>query len=136
MQITKHFNLKEFASKADPYPEEWIGPRLTPLCQVLEVIREALGGLPLKITSGYRSVAYNNALIVKAKREKKTLPAKHSSHIEGLAVDFIPPKQMKGVRALEIIEELIKEKRIPDGGLSFYPDGHIHYDMRGKRARW
>lgn len=136
MQISKHFNLKEFASKVDPYPEEWIGPRLTPLCQTLEIIREALGGLPLRITSGYRSAAYNDTLIAKAKKEKRTPPAKHSLHIEGLAVDFIPPRQMKGERALEIVEGLIKEKIIPDGGLSLYPDGHIHYDMRGKRARW
>lgn len=136
MQVTEHFHSREFASKADPYPEEWIGPRLTPLCMALEVIRETLGGLPLVITSGYRSAAHNEALIAQAKRQGWRPPAKHSLHIEGKAADFLPPKPMHPERALEIIEGLIQEKLIPQGGLSLYPDGHIHYDIRGTRARW
>jgi hypothetical protein len=61
--ITPSFAVEEFACRdGSPYPKELIGSRLLPLCQVLEVVREAAGGRPLRIISGFRSEAYNRKI--------------------------------------------------------------------------
>lgn len=137
MLITEHFKLEEFKCKnGEAYPVEWIATRLKPLCLALEEIRKALG-VPLQITSGYRSKAYNGDLREKAIARGRTPPAKFSQHMLGNAVDFVPVGLKKsGKEILKIIENLINKDIIPQGGLSSYPDGHIHYDQRGHLARW
>jgi uncharacterized protein YcbK (DUF882 family) len=40
------------------------------------------------------------------------------------------PKQLAA-----IIEKLIAEKKMKQGGLGIYP-GFVHYDVRGTKARW
>lgn len=137
MLITEHFQLKEFQCRSgEAYPQEWIKLRLKPLCEALEKIRKALG-CPLRITSGYRSKTWNERLRQEAMRIGKKLPAKNSMHIQGKGVDFVPVNCKKTKHEiLKTIENLINRDDIPQGGLSVYSDGHVHYDQRGFIARW
>lgn len=132
MQITEHFSSEEFAQPARhgfetvAYPQEWVRGRLQLLCEVLEVIRAELGGKPIQILSGYRSLAYNRAIG----------GARQSQHMEGRAADV----QIEGVspsKVHAVILRLYNEQKIKIGGLGQYPT-FIHVDIRqGNRlARW
>lgn len=88
MQLTPHFHLAEFVvSQAatrlglrnEPGSAEL--RNLERLALVLEDVREALGGQPIIITSGYRSAAVNNAIA----------GAPASAHLDGRAADFVVP---------------------------------------------
>jgi zinc D-Ala-D-Ala carboxypeptidase len=88
MKLSPHFGLEEFilsdtaarlGISNDPPISVW--PALTRTAQGMEAVREELGGLPIRITSGYRSLALNRIL-----RSKDT-----SQHILGEACDFICP---------------------------------------------
>lgn len=125
MIITPNFNLSEFNSHdGKPYPPEWIEERLKPLCEALEVIREATGG-PIHILSGYRSPEHN----------KKVGGAEHSQHVEGRAVDIVS-KKLPPDRLGNLIEFLIKQNKLKDGGLGVY-HSWCHFDLRPTgHARW
>jgi len=129
MKITPNFELAEFNCKSgEPYPNEWIEPKLKPLCEQLEKIR-ALTGQPVKIVSGYRTKDWNTKLYY-----RMGLKPTASKHIEGIAADIL----LEGMTILELykaIEFLIKQKTIQDGGLGLYYT-HVHYDIRGQHARW
>jgi zinc D-Ala-D-Ala carboxypeptidase len=57
VQLSEHFALEEF-QKNDAIPSECI-PAFTELCQmILEPVRKKVG-IPIRITSGYRSVEAN-----------------------------------------------------------------------------
>lgn len=123
MKLTLHFKSEEFDCKdGTPYPEKWISSRLMPLVLDLEVIRANLQ-VPLRITSGYRTPAYN----------KKVRGALFSQHCQGTAADLVavglPAKSL-----YMAILELIKAKKIKDGGLGLYKSW-VHYD-HGKPRRW
>ena len=123
MQVTKNFNLNEFNSKCGrPMPEN-IKKNMIELINNLQVIRDEVK-VPISITSGYRSPEHN----------AKVKGAKNSQHVQGIAVDFkvqgLDPKEV----AL-IVERLIKEKKIKQGGIGIYPTW-VHYDIRGVKARW
>jgi zinc D-Ala-D-Ala carboxypeptidase len=88
VKLSPHFELEEFIISAtaarlgisnDPPISVW--PALTGTAQGMEAVREELGGLPIKITSGYRSLELNRIL-----RSKDI-----SQHILGEACDFICP---------------------------------------------
>jgi len=124
MKITEHFSLEEFKQPAMhnmsglPYPEQWIKDRLTPLCQQLEIIREKLGGKPIRIVSGYRSPEYNTAIN----------GAKQSQHIQGRAADIV----VEGVDAYTVyssIMQMVRAKVINIGGLGYYKK-FTHVDIR------
>ena len=124
MQITQHFSYEEFkCHDGTAYPSGWVSSRLKPLCMALEMIREAVG-VPLTITSGYRTVAHN----------RKVGGSPKSQHVEGRAVDI----QAQGVSAEKlhnIILDLIKQGKISEGGVGAY-NSWVHYDQRGFKARW
>ena len=132
--VTDHFMIGEFAQRAWsggpalPYPADWVADRLLPLCEALEVIREELGGRPIKILSGYRSAAFNAALEGAARK---------SQHIEGRAADI----RVAGVPADKVhdtVLRLSREGKIPQvRGLGRYPS-FTHVDVRVARhlARW
>lgn len=123
MKLSKNFNLREFkCSDGSPTPLE-VFKNLEKLATNLQVLREKVDS-PITITSGYRSPAHN----------KKIGGAEKSQHILGTAADF----KVKGMRPSEvyaIIENLIKEGKIQEGGLGLYSNW-IHYDIRGTKARW
>ena len=123
MQVTKNFNLNEFNSKCGrPMPEN-IKKNIIELIHNLQVIRDEVK-VPISITSGYRSPEHN----------AKVKGAKDSQHVKGTAVDFkvqgLTPKQVA-----VIVERLIKEGKIKQGGIGIYPSW-VHYDIRGVKARW
>ncbi len=124
MKITRNFDSKEFdCHDGTPYPIMWIESRLAPLCAALEKIRALTGG-PLHVTSGYRTPEWNKSVGGQPK----------SKHMEGIAADI----QLRGMTPKQLfaaIEKLIESDEIPEGGLGLYPR-FVHYDLRGKRARW
>jgi len=124
MKITPHFSLHEFHCRSGhKYPEDWIETRLKPLCEALEVLRKEVKAAII-ISSGYRDEHYN----------KKIGGAKHSQHLQGRAVDFYCT-DLKPAFLHFILLKLIKEGKIPDGGVGLYPT-FVHYDQRGYRSRW
>ena len=87
MKLSPHFDLEEFIHSdtatrlgIDNTPTVEVIDNLTYLASELEYVRDILGH-PMLISSGFRSHALNDYL-----GSKRT-----SSHIKGLAVDFICP---------------------------------------------
>jgi uncharacterized protein YcbK (DUF882 family) len=122
--LTEHFDLEEFNCKdGTPVPTEWI-PRVKELCQNLEVLREYLGGNPVSIVSGYRTLSYN----------KKCGGALKSQHMEARASDIrvsgYTPEQVATA-----IKKLISLGKMKQGGVGLYGT-FTHYDTRGTAARW
>ena len=123
MKLTPNFNLNEFQSRdGSPMPEN-VKQNVIELAKALQVIRDHLGQ-PITITSGYRSPAHN----------KKVGGAPKSTHVSGKGADFRVRDITPADLAAEI-EKLIEGGRIPQGGLKAYRTW-VHYDIRGKRARW
>ena len=123
MQLTKNFSKSEFDSNDGvPMPFEVL-QNVQELAVNLQVLRDYIG-TSISINSGYRS----------AKHNKKIGGSVNSQHLLGNAADIVvtgkTPKEVK-----EIIENLISEKKMKQGGLSAYPT-FVHYDIRGEKARW
>jgi uncharacterized protein YcbK (DUF882 family) len=123
--LSKNFSRAEFQ---DPTTGECqVSARLL---DALEQLR-ALAGKPVVVTSGYRSPATNAGAEGSGKSE----------HMTGRAADFRIP----GLSALETYRLCEKIPAFKDGGLGLYPpepgglngpNGFVHGDVRGKRARW
>lgn len=125
MKITPNFSSEEFDCKdGTPYPKDKINSCLLPLCQQLEVIREAFKGKPIKILSGYRTPEHN----------KKVGGVKNSQHVQGIAADIVIEDISTSVLAKKI-RELISLGKIRQGGVGEYST-FVHYDIRGVAARW
>lgn len=126
--VTPHFRLDEFACKdGSPYPLDWLAPRLVPLCQTLEVVREAAGGRPMRIISGYRSEAYN----------RKIGGAKASQHVQGRAADIQHPV-LTADELHTLVLDLYRAGKLPQlGGLGAYVT-FVHCDVRAtdRLKRW
>lgn len=123
MQLTENFNIKEFACKDGSQVPENLIDNVKLLAENLQVLRYELG-LPIKITSGYRSPEYN----------KRVRGAKNSQHLQAKAADIqiagLVPKQV-----YKTISKLIEAGYMKQGGLSCYKS-FVHYDVRGEKARW
>jgi hypothetical protein len=123
-RLSKHFSFTEFASKDGAEPTPDVLENLRKLTRNLEVIREHFGNVPITINSGWRSPAHN----------AKIGGVKNSQHVKGKAADFV----IKGFTPNQIaaeLENLIAAKKISQGGIGVYPN-FVHYDIRGKKARW
>lgn len=122
-QVTPNFNIKELTCNdgtALPWNLLDNGIRLL---KNLQVLRDALGA-PIEITSGFRNFTYN----------KSIGGAGDSQHSHGNAADI----KVKGYTPRQVhakIEELIKAKKMDEGGLGLYPSW-VHYDCRLTKARW
>lgn len=123
MKLTKNFELSEFRSKDGAETPASVIPNLKELAINLQVLRDHLGK-PVKVNSGYRSPAHN----------MNVGGAHNSQHLYGRAADIVvdgyTPFQVAG-----IIEKLITEGKMKDGGLGLYRS-FVHYDVRERRARW
>jgi uncharacterized protein YcbK (DUF882 family) len=123
MQITKNFNLNEFNSKCGrPMPSN-VRANIIELAKNLQVLRDEVNR-PISITSGYRSPEHN----------AKVKGAKNSQHVQGTAVD-LKVQGMTPKEVAPIIEKLIKDGKMKQGGIGIYPSW-VHYDIRGTKARW
>ena len=137
--LTPHFKLREFTESAtamkhgiDNRPTPEVVENLRRLCtHTLEPLREKLG-LPIIITSGYRTKELND-IIVHASRK--------SQHIEGRAADFyVAQGPVQGSRVQGSRELLIQAFRliIEDEGIDFdqliiYPTFiHVSYVSQEK----
>lgn len=124
MKLTKNFSLKEFNCKdGTPVPKMYY-QNVQELANNLQILRDHLG-VPVEITgSGYRTPSHN----------KKVNGAKNSQHLTASAADINSkgdtPKELAA-----IIEKLIKEGKMKQGGLGIYTR-FVHYDIRGTKARW
>ncbi len=123
MNTSKYFSMSEFQSKDGTKMPLGVCTNLVELIKNMDVLREYIGK-PIIINSGYRSLKHNEAVG----------GVKNSFHIVGKACDF----HVKGMSTLEIkdiIEKLINEGKMKQGGLGVYPTW-LHYDIRGTKARW
>jgi len=125
VKVSEHFYLWEVDCRdGSPVPFNLLNEYAIPLAKNLEVIR-ALYDKPMHVNSWYRTKAYNDSL-------PNSAPT--SQHLKANACDFwfaeVHPTEVH-----EGIEKLIRDGKLPNGGLGLY-DGFIHYDNRGKAARW
>lgn len=123
--ITEHFQYCEFdCHDKTPVPEIYYD-NLKELCQNLEVLRLHVQR-PINISSGFRTPEYN--FKVGGKRK--------SQHLTASAAD-IYVKDLSPQALYEIIEYLINNGKMKEGGLGKYPHlTIIHYDIRGIKIRW
>jgi len=131
MKLTKSFQLSEFACNDGTQVPESLIPNVKELAKNLQVLRDEIEEmfkgsekLPIiTVNSGYRSLSWN----------KKVGGAKNSMHLKAMASDLVckslTPKQLKAV-----IEKLIKEGKMKNGGIGLYPS-FVHYDI-GATRRW
>lgn len=123
MTLTSNFKLSEFACKDGTAVPDIFLPNIMELAKNLQVLRDALGK-PIHINSGYRSVAHNASVGGSPK----------SQHLLGKAAD-IRVNGLLPIEIAQVIEGLIKEGKMKQGGIGIYKS-FVHYDIRGKKARW
>ena len=123
MQITKNFNLSEFASHDGAPTPAKVLENLKELAANLQVLRDYLQ-TSITITSGYRSPAHN----------KKVGGAKFSQHVEGKAAD-IKCSKYTPEQVLAAVEKLIAEGKVNFMGVGIY-NTWLHVDTRQTKARW
>lgn len=90
----------------------------------LQSLRDEIG-LPLVINSAWRPLEYN----------RKVGSRDTSQHVLGWAVDIRPPRGWDSEKLFRAILARIKRGEMPQGGVGVYPS-FVHYDMRGRAARW
>lgn len=125
--LSPHFALAELTRTGSGLPNE-PGPehraRLAALCaRVLEPARAALG-VPIRVTSGFRSAAVNAAIG----------GSRSSQHMLGEAADFVPVGFPGGVEAaMARLASEIRAGRLVVDQLIVYPSGgflHVSYTER------
>lgn len=123
MQITKNFNLNEFACKdGTTVPDEFLD-NVKELAENLQILRDHLG-TSLHINSAYRTYAYNSQIGGASK----------SQHLLAKAADIVSLKHTPW-QVYTAIMHLIAEGKMKDGGVGLY-NTFVHYDVRDKKARW
>ena len=122
-QLSKNFKKSEFECRDGSEIPEDLMDNLRELVENLQIIRDHVDK-PIRIISGYRSPKYN----------RKIKGARRSQHMQACAADLkvsgLAPKELR-----EIIVTLIKEGKIKKGGVGLYTS-FVHYDTRGRNARW
>ena len=123
MRITENFSLSEFNSKDGAEMPSDVLENIIELASDLQKIRD-VAGCPIHINSAYRSPAHN----------KSIGGVSNSQHLYGKASDLTSrnhtPKEL-----YDLINAMILCGDISEGGLGLYKS-FVHYDRRGKRARW
>lgn len=123
--LSPHFELREFIAsrkakehRIDNTPPEEAVENLRALCQhTLEPLREALG-LPIIITSGFRTMALNNLLAHASDR---------SQHMAGQAADFYVDKGSRE-ELIKAFHEILQNPKIDFDQLILYPTFiHVSY---------
>ena len=103
------------------YPQEWREDRAVHLAATFEDIRAMLGGVPITISSAFRTPMYNAAVG----------GAKLSQHVQGRALD-ITHASLRPLELFAAIRELQRGGKLPLlGGLGSYST-FVHIDVRPK----
>ena len=138
ISLSSHFSLREFTKSAtarshgiknEPAPEQV--DNLRALCQgCLEPLRAELG-LPVVITSGYRTKALNSMLAHSSER---------SQHMLGQAADFYVGPGQSGLSRRELLIKafrlIILDESIDYDQLILYPSFiHVSYVSREHNRR-
>jgi uncharacterized protein YcbK (DUF882 family) len=122
MKITANFSMGEFNTR-NAILTDSVKANIITLAKNLQVLRDEVKR-PITISSGYRSPQHNASVG----------GAKNSRHILGDAAD-IKVQGMTPRQVADVIELLIKDGRMLEGGLGVYRTW-VHYDTRGTKARW
>ena len=138
ISLSPHFSLSEFTKsttarkhRIDNTPPQEAVDNLKALCQgCLEPLREALG-LPVVITSGFRTKALNSMLAHSSER---------SQHMLGQAADFYVGPGQSGLSRRELLIKafrlIILDESIDYDQLILYPSIiHVSYVSRERNRR-
>lgn len=127
--LTPHFKLGEFLHNGSM---EGVTPtilaNLKRLAVKLEEVRVLLGNKPMRITSGFRSMADHLRIYAqKGITDKRRIPMQ-SWHLKGLAADFkvIGMESAEARRILDPVWQGGMEKETP----------HVHLDLRPNKERF
>lgn len=123
MKLTENFSKSEFDSRDGAVMPLEVLQNVKELASNLQVLRDHLGR-SIKVNSGYRSPSHNKKIGGK--------PA--SNHLLGNAADIVV-EGYKPSEVFKVIEKLIAEGKMLQGGLKAYPT-FTHYDIRGTKSRW
>ena len=121
--MTSNFKKSEFECKCGCKMPPKVLINVVKTADNLQVLRDHLK-TSITINSAYRCKAHNLA----------SKGVKTSQHLQGIATD-ITCKAHNPKSLYNIIEDLIKEGKLKEGGLGLY-NTFVHYDIRGKKARW
>lgn len=123
MRLTANFTKAEFDSKdGAPMPLQVL-QNVKKLAENLQKIRDRIG-MPITITSGYRSPRHNRNVGGKIR----------SMHLTGNAAD-IKADGMQPVELAKVIKQMMDAGEIEKGGLKAYTSW-VHYDRRGFHVSW
>ena len=135
MKLTNNFELKEFLNsrffgvyqdkviESFESNQDLLLPDLQKLANNLQVLRNHINK-PISINIAYRPMWWE------AMKGRTGM----SQHTLGKAADIVV-KGMKPKQVAQTIEQLIKDGKMQQGGLSSYPK-FTHYDIRGTKSRW
>ena len=130
-----YFTPEEFrCHDGTPYPTEW-ADRWEDLVALCDAIRSAWGG-PLIVVSGYRTLAYNQALIDSDNLRGAHGVSSGSWHMQGQAADLRTTNGPQDVpQLLRVVLGLYENGKVPWlGGVGDYPTSNwVHVDT-GKAA--
>lgn len=128
MKLTRNFALEEFACRDGACVPNDLVANVSRLAAQLQALRDHLG-MPIVITSGYRTPEWNAGRGVSRSR-----------HLTAEAADF----RVKGVDVVDLaraVDELVAARRMRPGGIGLYLPregrqlGWLHYDI-GPARRW
>jgi len=124
MKLTENFSKSEFDSKDGAEMPNDVLMNVQKLASQLQILRNNINK-PITINSGYRSPEHN----------KDIGGVENSQHVLGKAADI----KVKGISTrilAALIEDLINDGDMLQGGLGIY-DTFVHYDVaKGKKRRW
>lgn len=124
MKLTDNFWLEEFGCKdGTPVPQHLM-TNVQKLADNLQVLRNTIHE-PIFINSAYRTVEHNS----------KIGGSMRSQHLFAKAADIKVGEGFTPNIIYQLIEELIRDGLMTEGGLGLY-DTFVHYDVRGYKARW
>ena len=125
-QITKNFNIDEFACSANG--EVLLNADTVAHIQRLQKLRTWFAQ-PMTVNSGYRTLAYNRTL---------SDSSDTSQHVLGLATDIHMPLNLRTSAQYNALKAKWYEICAADGiggGVGFYKT-FMHFDSRKNRAFW
>lgn len=133
--MTKNFTKDEFDSNCGCEMPINVYHNIVKVANQLQVLRNVIQK-PIHINSAYRSECWNEKIGGAHKIDKKGNRIETSQHVFGRAADIVI-NGMRPVEVAEVIERLIQNGDMLQGGLGIYEKkGFVHYDIRGTKNRW